>query len=144
MGGVVSCLEPGSSAAFLHAAIDGDLEEITLRVERDPTLLTHHGVALKDTAWHLASAYGRIEVLNHLLHLLTEHEAAVSQRLASKRQLDLSQTKPLEHILVNQLNSKGQTPLMFACYSAQPETVKYLISKVKSLCASIPAVGIRR
>jgi ankyrin repeat protein len=131
MGGTFSslgCWEPGATGALLTAASEGDVETVRQRVKDDPKLLIQGGVGLQDTCWHLAGAYGQLRVLEELWQLLQENKEQLAKHLSSRKHLVIPDEVP--SMVINRLNSKGQSPLMFACFASRAEAVKFLIQKV--------------
>lgn len=61
MGQRMSCRERSEKALFI-AVENGDLQMIEAMVEADPTVLGITGGYGKQSALHLAAAYGQIEV----------------------------------------------------------------------------------
>ncbi|KAJ9519906.1 hypothetical protein QJQ45_014632, partial [Haematococcus lacustris] len=137
MGGTVSCFEAGNSGALLVAAMDGDVAVVSARLAMEPELLLHHGVGLGDTAWHLASAYGQVEVLKVMHARLVSERAVIAQALrqvASQMFIRITKKSAVtedEAVIaaINQRNSKGQTPLMFACFGGKAEAAAFLLQK---------------
>ncbi|KAL9426295.1 hypothetical protein AB3S75_033135 [Citrus x aurantiifolia] len=102
MGQRMSCRERSESALFV-AVENGDLQMIEAMVEADPTALGMTSGYGKQSALHLAAAYGQIEVLSMLLDqffLYTNTDA---------------------------LNRYKQTPLMVAAMNGKLSCVKKLI-----------------
>lgn len=102
MGQRMSCRERSQSALFI-AVENGDLQMIEAMVEADPTVLGLTSGYGKQSALHLAAAYGQIEVLSMLLDqffLYTNTDV---------------------------LNRYKQTPLMMAAMHGKLSCVKKLI-----------------
>ncbi len=131
MGSQVSCFEPGDSAGYLHAAVDGDAGYVRACLATRPLLALHRGVGgLRDSAWHLAAAYGHADVLQELYTAVVNNRVAVTQRLRTKAHDDtLTEEQAVSHA-VNVLNIKGQTPLMFACFAGKPDCARALMKMV--------------
>jgi ankyrin repeat protein len=131
MGGTwssVGCWEPGATGSLLAAASEGDVETVRQRVKDDPKLLIQGGVGLQDTCWHLAGAYGQLRVLEELWQLLLDHKEQLAKHFSSRKHTVTPDEIP--SMVINKLNSKGQSALMFACFASRPEAVKLLLQKV--------------
>ncbi len=75
-----------------------------------------------------AASKGHVEILKLLLSHVARHLPLYEREVAYAHQQSAPWPRDrVFKVVVNQLNIKGQTPLMFACYAGQAECVRVLI-----------------
>ncbi|XP_077989315.1 death-associated protein kinase 1-like [Glandiceps talaboti] len=120
--------------AIFHAIEDGNFSGIRELVENlasfDPDQKNKHG----ETAVHLASGYGHMEILKYLkvkgagIDMKDKHGDNAVYWAARQGQVDVIQYLQEQECPINEQNKSGETPLHVAGRYGQTEAVEYLCS----------------
>ncbi|GIL63091.1 hypothetical protein Vafri_17065 [Volvox africanus] len=136
MGCTTSCIAP--SVAELNKSVkSGDEDNMLRQLNASPRLLSTPISVLSSTGVtpiHQACESKQVKVLDQIVSFMscssleTVREALLPYCRRVGRKLPTSITEGI-HLAVDMVNAKGQTPLMYACFSDCPELVKLLLSK---------------
>lgn len=132
--------EEGGSPLF-YATKENEFAVVKLLLERnaDPNLALENGLA----PIHEAAANGSIRTCNLLLEHNASLEATTPSGTALHFAVSENREKTAEMLIkrganVNAVNSKGVTPLMFACLMNKPVVAKEMLAAHADLTVAIP------
>ncbi|GLI70387.1 hypothetical protein VaNZ11_015168 [Volvox africanus] len=136
MGCTTSCIAP--SVAELNKSVkSGDEDNMLRQLSASPRLLSTPTSVLSSTGvtpMHQACESKQVKVVDQIVSFMlcssleTVREALLPYCRRVGRKLPTSISEGI-YLALDMVNAKGQTPLMYACFSDCPELVKLLLSK---------------